>query len=162
MKGYCNAADVRFALAPTGDREGTAATLPDAQLEDAIAEAEGDIDLHLGTRYSWDIGAEGAPEPVRGWTRTIAAYLATLSYRKNKDLSEDDPIRLRYDRVFKFLEAVRDGKIDLALTIVGVNAAQGVHVENLYEGQLFGFDSVGLAYGPEYTPQVYIPLRRDV
>lgn len=177
MSTYCTVRDVRAALTPGADaspeQKDTAAGLADWQIEDAILEAEGTLLAYIATRYvitTDEVEEEDpdnpgdfwvstvAPSPIRGWTRNIAAFLAALTFRKNKDLGEDDPIRLRYRHTMTMLEAVRDRKMDLPLG--GASADdQGVHVENLYEGHLFDMVDVGLAQ-EGYSPQVYIPAKR--
>lgn len=163
MGEFCSVWDVRLALAPDADSAGneTAASLKDWQIEDAIDEAEGRINAYVASRYSivtFEIEVENpnnigetwvfmvAPSPVRGWTRDVAAYLATLTFRKGKDLEERDPIQLRYDATMRDLVAVRDGKIDLQLPNPEGTTAGEVAVYNQYEGQLFptqdGFNAV--------------------
>lgn len=183
MGEYCTVRDVRLALTPSADENGkeTAASLPDWQIEDAIGEAEGWVNTYLMTRYTiptvevtenppeddpdaGPITYNIAPSPVRGWTRDIAAFLATLTFRKSKDLTEDDPVRLRYMMVLSALEAIRDHKMNLPGASFPPaetdENAQGVHVENLYEGKLFSPDDFGLGYGAPYQgPQVYWPVR---
>jgi phage gp36-like protein len=183
MGEYCTIRDVRLALTPSADAEAkdTAASLPDWQIEDAISEAEGWVNTYILARYTIpsvevsenppeDVPDAGilvsfvAPSPVRGWTRDIAAYLATLTFRKHKDLGKDDPVRLRYAMVVALLEAIRDGKSDLPSATFPPadvdSTSQGVHVENLYEGKLFSPDDFGLGYGAPYQgPQVYWPVR---
>lgn len=163
---YCSVQDVRLALAPISmwNDPSTAATLPDAQIEDAIGEAEGTVNAYLALRYTIETAPveeldipvadpptfhpmDVAPVPVRGWTRTIAAYLATLTYRKGKDLGPDDPIRLRYNMVMGFLEAVRDHRMSIDLIEVTSDAGEGgVTVVNQYEGHLFDLEDVGLGF----------------
>lgn len=162
---YCTVEDVRNALAPSSDWSSpnqTAATLEDSQIEDAIAEAEGEIDLYIGRRYkvveAIVDGESIAPKPIRMWTRTVAAYLAALTFRKNKDLSEDDPIRLRYERVMRMLEAVRDRKADLPITPVDTDD-QGVYVENLNDFSFFELEDVGLGVYGHYSQHIE-PSRR--
>lgn len=176
MKGYCTTNDVRLALSPLGEPDGTASTLTDPQIEDSIDEAEAVVDTYLSARYTITtfevedttdpnniLVYTVAPVPVRGWTRNIAAYLAALTYRRNKDLSEDDPVRLRFNMTMGLLKDVRDRNSDLSLPVV-VADQQGVHVENLYEGTLFGPEDLALqpGYDTVYDPQVFWPARRDV
>ena len=176
MATYCSVRDVRLALTPSADAASaeTASSLPDWQIEDAILEAEGVINTYVLARYTIPTGEvtesnQGtppilsqvvvAPQPVRGWTRDVAAFLATLTFRKHKDLPEDDPVRLRYAMVLKMLEDIRDFKSTLpggAFPPSDVDDDQGVHVENLYTGKLFGPEDFGLGYaGQVQSPQVY-------
>lgn len=180
MKGYCTVRDVRMALAPIADwaKTATAAILSDEQITDAINEAEGIIDGYISRRYlvtlieseepdpnnqGQTIEVLAAPVPVRGFARNIAAYLAALTHYQNKDLTEDNPVRLRYGVALTSLIAIRDDKADLPSTFPPAGSTgTGGEVFNLYEGTMFGFDSVGLSYGPGYSPQVYVDNRRDI
>lgn len=180
MGDFCSVRDVRLALTPNAssvDKE-TAAVLPDWQIEDAISEAEGIVRAHLQARYTIptaevavvnpdDPGEtwifQVAPFPVRGWVRDIAAYLATLTFRRNKDLAEDDPMRLRFQMVMEMLRSVRDYAMNLPadqFPAAPEDASRsGVFVENTYDGKLFGLEDLGL--GPEAPSpayQVYWPL----
>jgi phage gp36-like protein len=120
---YSTVRDVRLALTPDTPEEGdgpayaadTAASLSDAHLADAIREADGRIDYYLGTRYAVPVEFNGeiAPEPLRSWSRNIAAYLANLVFRRHKDLPADDPVRLRYTDTMSALVAVQESKTDL-------------------------------------------------
>lgn len=163
---YSQPVDVRNALAPgvwaapddgPPPRTGTAADLSDAQLADAIAEADGLIDAYLGGRYATPVDPVGgqAPAPVRWWSRDIAAYNATLTNRKGKDLSPTDPVALRYAQTMSALTATRDGKSSLSLPQnAGPGGTSGAATPlNPYSGQLFGptdFDlyPANQPYGP--------------
>ena len=171
MPEYCTIKDVRYALTPDGDKtdKSTAASLPDAQIEDAINEAEDTIRAFIASRYKIVIAevedgneyVSVAPKPLRGWCRDLAAFLAALTFRRNKDLGEDDPIRLRWAMVMGFLKDVRDGKMDLDLPGPDDDTdSQGVHVENLYQGKLFGMEDVGLGYDGSHT-QRFEPYRNQ-
>lgn len=157
---YCTVSDVRNALAPGGDASrpgGTAASLTDEQLVDAIREADTVIDLHLSSRYTIPLDeVEGeattvAPQPVRFWSRNIAAYLATLTFSRNRNIPVDEPVRLRYDQTMQYLVAVRDGRSDLNLPPVAPNTGPSdVEVINAYEGTLFGADDFHIGVGGGY------------
>lgn len=140
---YSSVDDVRAALAPGGSpsNPGTAATLPEDQIISQINEADGVIDAHIGVRYNIpqdSVNSLVAVSPIRWWSRTIAAYLATLVFKQNKDVGTDEPIRLRYEEVMQFLRDVRDGKMDLNLLAGTATTDSGeVYVYNLYEGDLF-------------------------
>lgn len=181
MYSYCTLRDVRAALTPgalSTDKE-TAASFDDWQIEDGIEQAEGIVNAHVLTRYTIptsEIEVEDpdnpgntwvfmvAPSPVRGWARDIAAWLVSLTFRKSKDIGEDDPIRLRYEAAIDMLEAIRDRKATLPGSVFPpVDEAEsqvGVSVFNLYEGRLFGPEDFGLGYDEKvYRPQVYWPVR---
>lgn len=175
MTAYCSAQDVRNALTSGGDKtdKETAAGLPDWQIADAIEEASAIVETHISTRYKIEVkdgeqtvgtqtvDIEVADAPVRWWTRDIAAFLATLTFRKGKDLAEDDPIRLRFNMAMGFLTAVRDGSMNLP-NFPGADTsgdAQGVEVFNKYEGTLFEPEDLGLSAASDSTRRVMFARR---
>lgn len=181
MTDYCTVRDVRNALTPDASEETaypeTAASLPDWQIEDAIHEAMTIVDMHVLPRYKigeveveyTDVSGDPpvtttttvmvAQSPIRWWTRSVAAYYATLTFRKNKDLTEDDPIRLRYGAVMSNLVMIRDGASDLPGFDPSDAASTGeVAVVNTYEGKLWGPEDFNLTPGG-YDPQVFYPRR---
>lgn len=87
---------------------------------------------------------EVAVQPVRYWSRNIAAYLATLTWRKGTDLTADDPVRLRYDSTMQLLTAIRDGKATVDLPDADDTAPGEITVINSYEGKLFTAEDFGL------------------
>jgi hypothetical protein len=145
---YSLVEDVRNALTPGGSSSDTttAASFSDAQIEDAINEADSIIDTHISLLY--DIPQDPdealvAVEPVRWWSRDIAAYLATLTFKRSKDIPADEPIRLRFALVMSLLVAIRDGKASVELP--PADGGSEVVVQNLYTGYLFGPEDFGLA-----------------
>lgn len=140
---YSSVTDVRNALSPGGSTSdpGTPASLEESDILDVIAEADGIIDGYISSRYTVpeDVSVGGvAVSPIRWWSRTIAAWLVTLTYRNQQDVPADEPIRLRYEQVISFLVQVRDGAMDLgALSENTSESGDQVFVENLYETKLF-------------------------
>lgn len=177
---YCTVYDVRAALTPgaSASDKSTASGLADWQIKDAIDEAEGIVKSHILQRYVvteaatvvvTDPSAEPpttetfdlAPLIVRGWTRNIAAYLATLTFKRNQDVPENDPVRLRYNMTMESLRAVLGGSLDIdELEEAPDGSNEGVHVENLYEGRLFGPEDFMLA--PEGYSQFSVVRDRRV
>lgn len=160
MGTYCTVKDVRTALTSGAVRE-YAAELEDWQIEDAINAAEGVVNTYISIRYTVPVveieeddpdnpGSiivnEIAPSPIRYWTRDIAAWYCTLTHRMSKDISEDDPIRLRRNEIIDMLTAVRDRKSNLPLPTVPTDESgkDGLEVFNLYQGTLFGPEDQGL------------------
>lgn len=149
---YCTVFDVRNALTPgaAASDATTAASLGDAQITDAINEADSRINSYLPGDYSVSATTiqQGdppqafsvAPDLIRFWSRDIAAYLATLTYKKHMNVPEDDPVRLRYEMVMETLRLVRDGKINLPADADATDDLGDVFVYNQYTGNLFGAD----------------------
>lgn len=179
---FATVRDVRLALTPGGSSTGsaTAASLSNTQIEDALAEAAGIVRTYVERRYSIPepetvvvvgeapVGQENtvetvplAPYPVRGWTRNIAAYLASLTFSENQDVVADDPVRLRYNLTMEDLEKVQSGVLSLDLPGVGGGSGDGtgVSVVNILPTPLFGLSDAHLVLGGS-SPQILAPYRR--
>lgn len=110
---YCAPGDVRQLL--TGlNQGGTAAELTDVQLNAAILRASAKVSGWCGQQYGVDGGGNAVPIPgtIFSWTCAIAAYYATLTYRKGKPLDKDDPVSMMYEDVLDDLTAVSKGYVD--------------------------------------------------
>ena len=118
---YCGANDIRRALTGSATAGGgppdpptnTAADLDDEALNDSAEEASAIVDSYIDGPY--DTTADKIPPVVRFWTRDIAAYLATLVWRRSKAPAANDPVVLRFNTALDMLKEVADG----ALTILG-------------------------------------------
>lgn len=148
MAVYATAADVRTVLArDTFDFEGNAAGLLDSTIESQVVAAQNEIDARLAGRYQ--VPFTTAPAVVASITIDVAAYLCNLIYRESKDLTQEDPMVLRYQRAIRLLDDLSTGKADLP----GGDGSPGdlgagvASVRNPYEGRLFGLETFGLGYG---------------
>lgn len=150
---YSTVTDVRSALFPGAGAEPTedkttAASLPNEQIVDAINEADSTVNTYLSVPGDRKVTMENdaATQPVRYWSRNIAAYLATLTFRRGKDLGQDDPVRLRYTATIGLLTAIRDGKTGNPLEPADpAPGSGGIEVFNQYDGNLFSPDDF---FGP--------------
>lgn len=147
----------------------TAADLSNEQLTDAITEADSKIDSYIGGRYVTPVINDGSgvpyvsiPHPLDYWSRNIAAYLATLTYSKRQDFSDEDPIARRYNATILDLVAVRDGKAGLSVpeNVTATSDAAVGTVVNQYYGQLFGPSDFDLSPVPSGWP-MWPGARRD-
>jgi len=148
----------------------TAADLTNDQIQDAINEADSTIDGMIGRFYAVPVasvagGEEGGlvvPHPIDYWSRNLAAYNATLSYRGSMDFTDDDPVARRYNATMTALNAVQAGNAQLQLPDnVSLNAATGASAPyNPYSGDLFSvgdFDLRGNDFDTVYGPQPFWP-----
>jgi phage gp36-like protein len=95
------------------DTDGTAASLSDEAVEDAIAEAQSRVDTRLAGRYEVPFDPD-VPSQVRYITRDIAAWLCHLTFREVRDLNTElDPVHLRYKAAEALLIDLQNGKTDL-------------------------------------------------
>lgn len=142
--GYCTVADVRELIKEDmfnsilgdcyideNDAEAMAKKEADITLliENAIADADAEIDGYLSKRYSPPLTE---PPPVlKKFSKDIAAY--NLVSRKGID--EDDPEKTyltRYNSAIKFLTMVAEGKIDIGTKEESgsASAAEGFHFQS--------------------------------
>lgn len=161
---YSTPANVRMALVPSSNgaipnpASNTAADLTDAQLTDAIAEADSLIDSFIGGYYAVPVAAVGTPtatpHPIDFWSRTIAAYYATLTYRQSLDFTDTDPIARRYKDTLAMLQAVSQGKMKLQLpdNTSGNSATEAGSPSNPYAGDLW--DPTDFSLYPAESPDL--------
>lgn len=156
---YSTPAMVRKALALTSDGSlpatptNTAADLPDEQLTDAIAEADSEIDSYLGNFYAVPVAANpdgSVPGPLSFWSRNIAAYNATMTFRGSLDFPDTDPVARRYKDTLAALQKVAAGQIKLQLpdNATGNAAASAGAPYNPYVGDLWTPDDFDLTTDP--------------
>jgi len=146
MAYYCVPDDVREALAPGGEAtwtaSKTAASLSDDELQTSIREAQGVVDGYVSVRYVTPIPNGGAIDLLWGVTRSVSAYLATLTYRRNMDLTDDDPVARRYAQALATLRDIAAGKMVLDVDVPGDGTTPvpppmvDVIVANPYTGDL--------------------------
>lgn len=153
---YVSIGSLRSALAPgvfeddtpPASKTNTAADLPNEQLADAIAEAESIVDSAIGGRYATPVQDvnSATPHPIDFWTRAIAAYLATCTYRKSQDFSNDDPVYRRYLVATQRLADIQNGKGSLPIPTndTSTGTAGAGQPVNLYSGDLFSADDFNL------------------
>lgn len=142
---YITADAIRKIVAPDNNIVGTAAELDTDQLNSAIGEAADKVNSYAGAVYD-DVNVPGL---VKALTLALAAYYATLTYRKNKPLDQFDPIYLRYQDAVATLKDIRSGLINIsppANTTDPVTQG-GPRVHNPLNGKLFVLDDVGLGVG---------------
>lgn len=152
---YATLEDVRLALTAGGVSTDTttAAGLPDPQITDSIHEAMSTVDVYVAAHFTWDRNVEPAIQPIRWLTRDIAAYLATLVYRKGKDLALTDPIALRYAHAMRALADIAAGRVVL-VDPAAPEVEGDPEAYNLYEGHLFGPEDFNLTRIPSrYSAQ---------
>lgn len=152
---YTDPGTVRVALSPDGDDTdtGTAASMSDNDLNAAIQQADDEIDGKLFGQYV--VPFTDTPPLVANIATTIAAYLATLTFRRGNPIDPNDPVRLRYNMAETALAQIMSGAITLIDVDVPPSPSAGGApvVVNVLAGPLFnpsdypvpGF--VGSGYG---------------
>ncbi|MFI6986029.1 phage protein Gp36 family protein [Embleya sp. NPDC050154] len=155
---YSTVEDVREALSRDGieDRT-TGAGLSDEQIQDQIVEADATIDVYVGGRYVTPVVLTAPQvEPMRSWSRAIAAYLSAGIVRKNRNIPTAGYVQ-RYEATMEQLRTIRDGKGRISgAPIAPLEPPPGdtdgdglatVTVINQYCGTLLTPADAGLSYG---------------
>jgi len=137
---YTTVERLRNAVAPDDNFANTAAMLLDSQLWDHIREAQSIVEGYL-TRATQVPLQPPVPMIVKLLTTSIAAWLATLAYRRGKDLSPNDPIALRYAQAMDMLGKIADGQMAFSSLTPDVEEIFAV-IKNPYEGELFGTEII--------------------
>lgn len=144
--GYTTPGAVRNVLAPDGDPGGdlgTAASLGDEQIQEAINDAASEIDAKLAPRFSVPF-AGAVPVVIAKLNADIAAYLATLTHSGHEPLADTHPIRLRYARARDTLTALAKGEGKLLGEDGEIASSAEAFVANPHEGDLFSLEDFGL------------------
>lgn len=174
---YSTVVEVRNALSPApsgapwedGDQPdannptNTAADLTNNQLLDSIAEADALIDSFLAAYYLTPVvfeadGVTPYPAPIvplAYWSRNLAAYYATLVFRKSMDFTDQDPVARRYNATMGYLNLVQQGKLVLPFPpTISDSAGEGAGGPiNVYGGSdMFQPCDFDLVYGPSGFP----------
>lgn len=145
---YTDPTDLRLALAPAGDTgPATAASLTDAELADAIGEAQQEVDARLSDQYGVPFADGAVPALVAQVTRDLAAFKATLVHRRGNPLDSRDPVWLRYEHALSLLRQMGRGEVDLPGVADTASSGEAA-VVNPYEGTLFGLSDFGLGVRP--------------
>jgi hypothetical protein len=117
-------------------------------LLDALAEAHAEVLGKLGVVYSipdvdtWD----DAPELVGSMILAVAAYLATLTWLNGRDLSDRDPVALRYNRAQLMLR--QGGGVHVGGGRVGPGTVGWCRGRPNVRGEPTGGDLAGGVNGP--------------
>jgi phage gp36-like protein len=112
---YTTKEKVREVLARTSvSLPGTAGSLSDATIEDAIAEAQSEIDSRLGILYTVPFVDPNVPALIQTMATAISAYRADLTFREVRDYSSElNPVYLRYRDAIELLDRIGAGKATL-------------------------------------------------
>ena len=109
---YCEVSDVINAMT-SYNAAGTPAEIDQSIVQQAITQASAKVSSWTSQVWGYDGSGNTIPVPdlVTSITINIAAYYATLSYRKNKPLEANDPVVMRYQDAMADLNAIQTGQI---------------------------------------------------
>jgi phage gp36-like protein len=129
---YASLADLKLVMDSTDTGTGTAAQLSDAQLTLALQAASNRVSVYAGNVYDSSTPQSVPPDIFHDLTLDLAAFWATVTYLKNKEMPQNHPVLLRYKDAQGVLNAVRDGKLRLDVTAPGgVGQETGVVINRI-------------------------------
>lgn len=108
---YASVADLRNVMAGTDSGTGTAAQLTDSQLELALYAASNRVSVYAGNVYDGSGPEAQAPPILHDLALDLAAFWATTTYLKNKEIGTTHPIYVKYQNAMQVLKDVRTGTI---------------------------------------------------
>lgn len=92
------------------DTDGNAASDDEDAIAQAIVDAQNEIDAKLGAKYT--VPFAPVPPLIASICQDIAAFLADLVFRENRDYQTDlSPIYLRYQRAQAMLGGLQTGEL---------------------------------------------------
>jgi len=108
---YATHDEVVDVLTRDGEKtSGNAGSLDEEPIAKAIIDAQAEIDARLAARYT--VPFVPVPQLINTIAQDIAAYLADLVFRENRDYQTDlSPIYLRYQRAQTLLGGLQTGEI---------------------------------------------------
>lgn len=152
---YCTEDDVRTASRVSGDGQSasdTVSAMPAIQLAEIIREAQATVDAYVSSRYALP-GSPPVPDALRSCTIEVALYLATLTFRRSKDIGEDDPVTRRYRHAMELLKSISAGTVRVPglttrdATDDASSDSDDVVSVNPYSGDLFNHAPGQIAWG---------------
>lgn len=113
MADFTDVDAVRVALSPGGDDTdvGSAASLSDEDLQVAVDDSTDEINGKITARYGSPLPFTTPPTILARISRDIAAYFATLTYRRGDPIITGDPVQLRYNAAEALLTQIQNGTI---------------------------------------------------
>lgn len=157
MADYTDVSAVRLALSPGGDESdtGSAASLADADLQAAIDDATDEVNGKITARYPLPIAAP-VPSILARICRDIAAYFATLTYRRGDPLLPGDPVALRYKAAEDLLTQIQTGMLSLGTDSIDGPGLSPIWPDpnstTLYDGDNGPIDYPPVLGGPRFLP----------
>lgn len=153
---YVTDRQLQQALADAGGAGArTAATLPTGRLEANVQEATAEVVGRLGGFALPDPGPDGEPNAdtpplLRSIIIGIAGYLATLEFYGTAEVSDRDPVVLRYTRARELLAQLAAG----TLVVAGIDVKAQRDTPAAGDAAIYGGTPyLGLADG--FTPDTY-------
>lgn len=108
---YASVADLRNVMAGTDSGTGTAAQLTDSQLTLALYAASNRVSVYAGNVFDGS-SADAMPPPIlHDLALDLAAFWATTTYLKNKEIGTTHPVYVKYQNAMQVLKDVRTGTV---------------------------------------------------
>ena len=129
---YASVADLRNVMAGTDSGAGTADQLTDAQLTLALYAASNRVSVYAGNVYDSSTPQADPPAILHDLALDLAAFWATKTYLKHKEIAATHPVYIAYKDAMGILQDVRAGKILLdPVAAPGIGSEAGTVINRI-------------------------------
>ena len=144
---YATVAQLRQVLGGTDSGTGTAAQLTDAQLTLALQAGTNRVSAYVGSTFDSST-PQAVPVPIlQDLTLDLAAFWATATYLKQKDITQQHPVYIKYKDAMQLLNDIRDGKVRFDPVVPGgIGEEAGLIVNRI--PSIFSDDDSNVALDP--------------
>jgi phage gp36-like protein len=145
---YATVAELQAVLGGTDSGTGTAAQLTTAQLTLALQAGTNRVSAYAGNTFDSSVPQAVPPPLLHDLTLDLAAFWATKTYLKHKEITAQHPVYIAYKDAMSLLEQVRDGKVRVDPVVVGgIGEEVGVVINRI--PNIFTDEDSNVALSPE-------------
>ena|SRR5215471_1600857 len=153
---YAALADLRNVLSGTDSGTGTAAQLTDAQLTLALSSATNRVSAYVGNTFDSSTPQAVPPPMLQDLTLDLAAFYATKTYLKQKEITTQHPVYIAYKDAMQMLSDLRDGKVRVDPVVVGgIGEETGIVINRI--PNIFSDADSNVALGPDNVLEASSP-----
>jgi phage gp36-like protein len=129
---YASVADLRNVMAGTDSGSGTADQLTDTQLTLALYAASNRVSVYSGNVYDSSTPVAVPPAILHDLALDLAAFWATKTYLKHKEITATHPVYIAYRDAMGILADVRAGKVLLDPAVApGIGSEGGIVINRI-------------------------------
>jgi phage gp36-like protein len=144
---YATVDQLRSVMGGTDSGTGTAAQLTDTQLTLALQAGTNRVSAYVGNTFDSSSPQAEPPPILQDLTLDLAAFWALTTYIKNKEVTAQHPVYLKYKDAMSLLEDIRDGKVLAATPVPGsAGEATGTVINRI--PNIFSDDDSNVAFNP--------------
>jgi phage gp36-like protein len=144
---YATVDQLRSVMQGTDAGIGTAAELSDAQLTLALQAGTNRVSAYVGNTFDSSTPQATPPPILQDLTLDLAAFWATATYMKHKQITAQHPVYIKYQDAVKMLEDIRDGRVRFDPVIPGgIGEETGIIINRV--PSIFSDDDSNVALNP--------------